>query len=165
MVPALKSDVYAIPSPPAPRAATPAVPVRRPSASPYVVLPLVGLLVLLAGMAFVAQRVQVMALGYALVEAKQELARVQQEHARLTVEVARSRSLERVEHLARTRLGMVDAEPAAAVIVKTHDGAALVAAEPPGAIFGASSPLAAFGEWLHARFNNTAEAGGRWLDR
>ncbi len=84
-------------------------------------------------MGFVAQRVQVMALGYALVEAKQELARVQQEHARLTVEVARSRSLERVEHLARTRLGMVDAEPAAAVIVMTHDGAALVAAEPAGA--------------------------------
>ncbi|MFS8523459.1 MAG: cell division protein FtsL [Limnochordales bacterium] len=158
MVPALKSDVYEMP-PLKPRPETVTVRVRRPSVSPFVVVPLVGLLLLAAGAGFVALRVQVMALGYELADAKQELARVQQEHTRLAVAVAQSRSLERVEQLARTRLGMVEPEPAAVVVVASPDG--WTAPPAGGAAVAAASPLAAFGEWLHARISSTAEAGGR----
>lgn len=112
-------------------------------------------------MAFVAQRVQVMAMGYELVEAKAELARLQQEHTRLAAEVAKSRSLERVEYLARTRLGMVDADPTAAIVVAAPVDAPVGAVVMDVALTDPPSPLAALGDWLHARFNNTAEAGSR----
>lgn len=101
-----------------------------------------------------------MTMGYALAEAKQELAALQQEHARLTVEVARSRSLERVELLARTRLGMVDAEPTAAIVL-TPRADELTARVEAADASAKPSPLAALGDWLHARFSTTAEAGGR----
>lgn len=188
MVPALKHDYYnqsvypgartsrprgttrssAAPAPYAPGMSTAApaggaapTSVRRPAVSPYVVLPLVGLLLLGAGMAFVAQRVQVMAMGYELVEAKAELARLQQEHTRLAAAVAKSRSLERVEYLARTRLGMVDAEPTAAVVIAAPTPLPAGEVVTEVALSDSPSPLAALGDWLHARFNNTAEAGSR----
>lgn len=191
MVPALKSSVYGeaaytIPhrmpsrrghgSPSAPAAPMPrSTPRTQPNGatrpgtryrrvSPIVALPILGLLMLSVGMGLVAQRVQVMTMGYALVEAKQELARAQQEHARLTVEVARSRSLERIETLARSRLGMVDAAPTAAIVMTAQPDAVVAVSGPDdgrGSQTGKSSPLAAFSDWLHARFATVAEAGGR----
>lgn len=137
---------------------------RRRTVSPLVALPVVGLLLLSVGMGLVAQRVQVMTMGYALVEAKQELERAKQEHARLTVEVARSRSLERIETLARTRLGMVDAAPTNAIVMAAGLPTAVAGAGPgdgPETPSPKPSPLAAFGEWLHARFATVVEAGGR----
>lgn len=185
MVPALKRDFHdeVVYAPPRRRRAAPraeagyefvssgheplrgaTAPARRPrGVSPYVVVPVVGLLLLCAGMAFVAQRVQVMALNYALIEAKAELAKLQQERTRLEAELARKRSLEHVEYLARTRLGMVDADPTAVVVVAGTGPvtAAQGTAEPDGQ---STSPLAAVGEWLRSRLQETAAAGGRWQE-
>lgn len=153
---------YAPAAPPNPKQTT--VPrKRRRTVSPYVALPVLGLMLLVAGMAFVAQRVQVMTMSYALIEAKAELTKLQQERTRLEAELAKSRSLERVERLARTRLGMVDPESTAVVVVAGAEAAAAAAAD-AGVEDGSSSPLTAIGEWLHSRLRSTAEAGGRWPD-
>lgn len=182
MVPALKRDVYdqVAYTPPARRLETerretvyshsaPAAGAAVASSrrlrpvSPYVALPLVGLLLLAVGMGLVAQRVQVMALNYALLDAKGELAKLQQERTRLEAELARSRSLERVEFLARTRLGMVDPDPAAVVVVA--GSSAVTGAQQSGeAEAESASWLTALGHWLRGRWQDTAAAGGRWRE-
>ena len=137
-------------------------PVPRPL-NPFVVLPFLGLLVLGAGMGFIAQRVHVMALGYELRALQQELVRVQEEHRRLQVEVVRARSPERVEALARERLAMVDPGQPAVVVLTT--GTAVVGTGDPGpAPVGPGSlqaRMAAVGEWLWDRLTVAAEAGAR----
>lgn len=145
-----------------PNTHTPVRPAPRP-ANPFVVVPLLALLLLGAGMGFIAQRVHVMELGYQLRELNLELARVQDEHRRLQVEIVRARSPERVEALARTRLAMVDpGQPQLVVLSSGAADAAMAATEPsrswPEML---TAQVTAVGDWLLARFAATAEAGSR----
>jgi len=141
-----------------------AAPSRRPrTVNPYVALPVIGLVLLLLGMGFVAQRVQVMTLNYALLEAKAELTKLQQERTRLEAELARRQSLERVEYLARTRLGMVDPDPTQVIVVVNSD----FGADVPSAAEGepqSPSLLAAVSQWIRSLWQETATAGGRWRE-
>ncbi|HEY8416931.1 MAG TPA: cell division protein FtsL [Limnochordales bacterium] len=130
--------------------------------NPFVLLPVLGLLVLTAGMGFIAQRVQVMKLGFELRQAQQELARVQEEHRRLQVEIVRARSPERVTALARERLQMVEASRPALVVLSPVEGAeAAVAQAPAAAPSSLAERMAAVGDWLWARLTVAAEAGAR----
>lgn len=138
---------------------------RRPrprTVNPFVLLPVLGLLVLAAGMGFIAQRVHVMAMGYQLRELQEELARVQEEHRRLQVEVVRARTPQRIEALARTRLQMVDPGRPATVVL-TPGAAAETAGLPAPVQLEPTlvQRMAAVGDWLLARFTVAAEAGAR----
>jgi len=128
----------------------------------FVLLPVLGLLVLIAGMGFIAQRVQVMELGFELRQLQQELARVQEEHRRLQVELVRARSPERVETLARERLQMVESSPPAVVVLSPGAGnEAPVAQAPAPAPASLAERMAAVGDWLWSRLTVAAEAGAR----
>lgn len=130
-------------------------PARR--ANPYVALPLVGLLLLGAGLALVHQRVQWMNLTFELEAARQDLTAAAQTHARLRAAVAGAASLERMETTARTRLGMVDPGVHATVVVAPLEAPRMELAE-------GSGPWTAASRWLQARLMTTAEAGERRPD-
>jgi len=132
--------------------------------NPFVLLPVLALVVLAAGMGFIAQRVHVMEMGYQLRALNQELARLQDEHRRLEVELVRARSPERVESLARTRLNMVEpGRPQLVVLPPTGpvDGPALSGGGAPSLGETLASHVAAVGDWLLERFTAAAEAGSR----
>ncbi|OUM94091.1 MAG: hypothetical protein BAA04_13665, partial [Firmicutes bacterium ZCTH02-B6] len=145
-----------------PNTHTPIRPAPRP-VNPFVVVPVLALLLLGAGMGFLAQRVHVMELGYQLRELNLELARVQDEHRKLQVEVVRARSPERVEALARTRLAMVDpGQPQLVVLAPGPADAGFTSAEPSRSLPEMlAAGVTAVGDWLLSRFAATAEAGSR----
>ena len=145
-----------------PHTHTPVRPAPR-SVNPFAVVPVLALLLLGAGMGFIAQRVYVMELGYQLRELNLELARVQDEHRRLQVEIVRAKSPERVEALARARLAMVDPGQAQLVVLSSDATDTAVAATEPSRSLPEmlAAQMTAVGDWLLARFAATAEAGSR----
>lgn len=128
--------------------------VSRRRGNPYVALPLVGLLLLGAGLALVHQRVQWMNLTFELETARQQLTALTQANARLQAAAAGAASLERMETTARARLGMVDPGGHATVVVGAPPPPEIELVETP-------TPLAGAMRWLQARLTMAAEAGER----
>lgn len=128
---------------------------RRPrAANPYVVLPIVGLLLFGAGLALVGQRVHWMTLTYELEAAQKQLLAAQHAHTRLQAAVAAAASLEKMEAAARTRLGMVEPSARAAVVVAPME-------QPQTMLATNGSSWANVGVWLQERLTAKAEAGER----
>lgn len=122
--------------------------------SPYVVLPVIGLLLLGAGLSLVNQRVHLMTLTYELETARQQLASLQQTNARLQASVAGATSLDKMETTARNRLGMVTAGARTSIVIAPETQPGTMMAEKPSA-------WAQAGAWLQERLSTTAEAGER----
>lgn len=129
-------------------------PRRTRRANPYVVLPIVGLLLLCAGLLLVNQRVQLMTLTYELETMRQQLSDLQQTNTRLHAAVAGAASLDRMESTARNRLGMVDPGQRTAIVVTPEFKRDVMITEAP-------STWAVAGAWLQERLTTTAEAGER----
>lgn len=127
---------------------------RTRRVSPYVVLPVIGLLLLGAGLSLVQQRVQLMTLTYELETARQQLTSLQQTNARLQASVAGATSLDKMETTARTRLGMVTAGARTSIVLTPETQPETMIAENPSA-------WAQAGAWLQERLSTTAEAGER----
>ncbi|MFQ5803109.1 MAG: septum formation initiator family protein [Candidatus Methylomirabilales bacterium] len=72
---------------------------------------LVGGILLLGLLVYVWQHVQVVRLGYQVERLRAARATLVQERKALRVELGKLRSLERVETLARGKLGMIDPDP------------------------------------------------------
>lgn len=83
---------------------------RTPSrfqANGMLLISLTAFVVLCLGLAYVGQRVHVMNLGYELAALEKQLEEALREQEFLLLGIAQARSLDRVEHLATTVLGMV----------------------------------------------------------
>lgn len=136
---------------------------EKKGARPTARIAAMACLVVILCAGFVAQRVYVMNLTY-LLEAERARAReVARENEFLQLEVARARSLDRIEAIARGRLGMVPFERRDVVVIPGDGrrGETVLAqqqAEPRRR--PADGWLAAFLEWAEGRWpGRTAEAG------
>lgn len=78
----------------------------------------VGLLLLLGGLFYVWQHVQVVRLGYEIEQLKKERAALIQREKELALELAWLKSPKRVEEIARGRLGFITPVPGQIVIVQ-----------------------------------------------
>lgn len=109
---------------------------------PIPLIAALGAFLLAALMLYVGQRSEELSLGYELQAAQRRLAAVQLESGRLELEIARARSLERIEAVARARLGMVRPDSMEFVAIAP---AAPASFEPTGA---SQSWLADAADWL-----------------
>lgn len=134
----------------------------RPVRSASRIVAMACLIVILCG-GFVAQRVYVMNLTYRLEAERARAREVARENEFLQLEVARARSLDRIEAIARGRLGMVPFERRDVVVIP-GDGRRIETVVAQQRVEPARRPgdgwLAAFLEWAEGRWpGRTAEAG------
>ena len=86
----------------------------------YTVLVAFGLCLFLA-ISLVAMPASSAQMGYEILGLQQELTRLERETARLKLEVSRMESLDRIEQVARTELGMAAPDEVRAVLINTPE--------------------------------------------
>lgn len=131
--------------------------------SPVLRIGLWALVVALLCLGYVAQRVALMHLTFQLDAETARLRQVAQENDYLRLQVARARSLDRIEAIARGRLGMQSPGQRDVVVIPSMERAPVPAAtytSPSQEALASEGWLAALMEWASHRWQgNAAEAG------
>mgnify|MGYP001406833604 CR=1 FL=1 len=136
---------------------------RKAPRSPVLRIGLWALMVALLCLGYVAQRVALMQLTYQLDAETARLRAVAQEHEYLRLQVARARSLDRIEAIARGRLGMQSPGHRDVVVIPSTQTAPTQPAaysSPSEEVAASEGWLAALMDWASHRWpGNAAEAG------
>lgn len=104
---------------------TPARSVRRPRRRPLAIAGAFAILIVVPAILLVSLRTQAASTGYKILALRQEIDALQSDNARLLVTATALRSLDRVERIATTQLGMTPP--------RQQQVAALTIAQPPAA--------------------------------
>ncbi|MGI6148549.1 MAG: FtsB family cell division protein [Limnochordia bacterium] len=96
---------------------------RRRRLPATVKLCLIAVLLVSLGVLYISQQINTMYLSLQLAELQEEVNLAKQRNGYLRVQLEQARSIQAIEELARTRLGMVDPEETAVLVAANHESA------------------------------------------